>query len=88
MSEPVPITLLMREACEFCYDAEEIISRLSGEFPLEVTTIDIDSEYGQESALREGILFPPGILIDTAGFSFGRLSEKKLRKELERRCRS
>ena len=88
MSEPVPITLLMREACEFCYDAEEIISRLSGEFPLEVTTIDIDSEYGQESALREGILFPPGILLGERGFSSGRPSDKKLRKELHRRCSS
>ena len=59
MAEPVPITLLTREACEFCHDAEEIIARLSGEFALEVTRIDIDSEDGQQRAVREGILFPP-----------------------------
>lgn len=86
MAERIPVTLLTREACEYCHDAEEVITRLSREFPLEVTTLDIDSTQGQESAVREGILFPPGILIDAAGFSFGRLSEKKLRKALERRC--
>jgi len=86
VAKSVPITLLTREACEFCHDAEEIIARLSGEFPLEVTRIDIDSAEGQERALREGILFPPGILLGVAGFSYGRPSEKKLRKELERRC--
>ncbi len=88
MAEPVPITLLTREACEYCHDAEEIIARLSREFSLEVTTLDIDSAQGQESAFREGILFPPGILLGEQGFSYGRPSEKKLRKELERRCSS
>lgn len=88
VAEPVSITLLTREACEFCHDAEEIIARLSGEFALEVTRIDIDSEDGQQRAVREGILFPPGILLGERGFSYGRPSEKKLRKELQRRCSS
>lgn len=85
-AKPVLITLLTRDSCEFCHDAEEVIERLSTEFPLHVTRVDIDSDEGRVRAIREGILFPPGILLDAVGFSYGRPSEKRLRKELERRC--
>ena len=35
--------------------------------------------------MKGGLLFPPGVLIDGEPFSYGRLSERKLRRELDRR---
>ena len=37
---------------------------------------------GLEYALCDGMLFPPGIVLDVEPFSYGRPSEAKLRKDL------
>jgi glutaredoxin len=79
------VTLLTRRECAFCDQAKEILGRLSREFSLAVSTVDLDSKEGQELAERGGIMFPPGIFLDGEAFSYGRPSERKLRKELERR---
>jgi hypothetical protein len=52
---------------------------------LSITTIDLNSPEGQGIATRGGILFPPGIFLDGKPFSYGRPSERRLRRELERR---
>lgn len=79
------VTLLTRRECGFCEQAKEILGRLSQEFSLAVSMVDMDSEEGQVLAERGGVMFPPGILLDGEAFSHGRPSERKLRKELERR---
>jgi len=40
---------------------------------------------GRELAEKNAILFPPGILIEGGAFGYGRPSEPKLRREIERR---
>lgn len=79
------VTVLTMEQCAFCDDAKAILGRLIGEYPLMVETLNIDSVEGAQMALQGGILFPPGIFLDGEPFSYGRLSERKLRRELERR---
>lgn len=78
------ILLLTQENCHFCDIAKEMLDRLSSEYNFSVSTIDLNTSEGQEIALQAGILFPPGILIDGKPFSYGRPSEKKFRRELER----
>jgi glutaredoxin len=78
----VDVLLLTREDCAFCEDAEKVLDRLGAEFPLSVRTVDYDSEEGARLALAGGLLFPPGILLDGRPFSYGRPSERKLRREL------
>lgn len=80
----VQVVLLTREDCAFCHDAEEILERLSEEYALRVRTVDLDAPEGQELGERGGVLFPPGIVIDGRPFSYGRPSERKLRRELEK----
>jgi glutaredoxin len=82
------VLLLTQENCGFCAQAKEILDRLSGEYQLSVTTLDLNSPEGQALAMRGGVLFPPGIFIDGEPFSYGRPSERKLRREIERRLRS
>ncbi len=78
------ILLLTQENCGFCEQAREILERLSREYWLAVSTLDMGSPEGQRLATQGGLLFPPGILIDGKPFCYGRLSERKIRRELDR----
>jgi len=81
----ITILLLTQEDCGFCEQAKDILEWLSREYWLSVSTLDMGSSKGQELAMKGGLLFPPGVLIDGEPFSYGLLSERKLRRELDRR---
>lgn len=82
MTQPVEITLLTQNDCGFCDHAKTVLDRLGTEYPLQITEIDLAGEDGQRLARHAGVLFAPGVLVDGAPFSFGRLSERKLRRAL------
>ena len=84
----IEVLLLTKDDCKFCEEAKTILRRLGDEFQLRISIDDIASPRGQALALDGGLLFPPGIVIDGRPFSYGRPSEKKLRRELERIARS
>jgi hypothetical protein len=69
-----------------CELAKEILARLGNEYPLSVTEIDLRSDEGERLAAGAGVLFAPGVLVDGQPFSYGRLSERKLRRLLDRRA--
>lgn len=58
------------------------------EYPLSVSVRDLDSPKGRALAERTGLLFPPGLLLDGRPYSYGRVSERKLRRELDKRLGS
>lgn len=78
------ILLLTQENCAFCDSARAMLDRLSAEYPLSVSMFPLGSPDGQKLAEKNGILFPPGIFIEGEAFSYGRPSEGKLRREIER----
>ena len=80
------VTLLTQDNCAFCDQAKDILDRLSGEYALSVSTVDLATPEGQALAERGGVMFPPGIFVDGEPFSYGRPSEKKLRRELDKRA--
>jgi glutaredoxin len=81
----VTILLLTKRNCAFCDQAKAILARLTAEYPVSVSTLDLATSEGEALALRGGVLFPPGVFLDGTPFSYGRVSEKKLRREIERR---
>lgn len=81
----VEVLVLTQERCDQCDRAGELLARLCDEYPLRVRTLALDSSEGRQLAASGGILFAPGIFVGGAAFSYGRLSERKLRRELERR---
>jgi glutaredoxin len=85
VSGPLKVLILTQASCGFCNDAKAIVDRLSKEHRLSVSTVSLDSAEGRALAARGGIMFPPGIFIDGDPFSYGRLSERKLRREIARR---
>lgn len=79
------ILLLTKEHCDFCAQAKGMLERLQVEYGYALSLLDLQSPEGENLALRHGILFPPGVFLDGEPFSYGRLSERKLRREIERR---
>jgi thiol-disulfide isomerase/thioredoxin len=79
----ISIVLLTQQQCAFCDQAKELLDRLAAEYPLSVTALDFGTAEGQALAERSGLLFPPGILLDGEAFSYGRPSERKLRRRIE-----
>ena len=47
--------------------------------------MDVYSEEGRELARQYRVIFPPGIVLDGLAFSYGRPSERKLRREIAAR---
>src|SRR5258708_25157548 len=82
------VLLLPQAHCGFCERAKEILNRLAPEYGFSVSTLDLASPEGEALAVRSGILFPPGIFMDGEPFSYGRPSERRLRREIERRLKS
>ncbi len=76
------VLLLTQQQCVFCTQAKELLERLSLEYGFSVSTLDVSSPEGEALAVRSGILFPPGIFLDGEAFSYGRPSERRLRREL------
>ena len=79
------VTLLTKGHCQLCDQAKEVLDRVGRDHPLEVEVVSLESEQGQRLALDSGMLFPPGVILEGVPFSHGRLSEGKLRRELDRR---
>ncbi len=80
----IDVLLLTQDDCKFCDEAKAILARLGDAFPLRISSEELSSPHGQAKALQGGLLFPPGILINGRPFSYGRPSERKLRRELQR----
>jgi hypothetical protein len=76
--------LLTAAHCHLCEQAREVLDRAGADYDIEVQTLSGDSEQGQALMLEHLIAFPPGVLLDGKAFSYGRLSERKLRRELDR----
>lgn len=79
------LLLLTKEDCDFCEQAKEVLARLTGEYDLHVREQAFDSDDARSLVLASGALFPPALFLDGEPFSYGRLSERKLRKELRAR---
>jgi glutaredoxin len=86
VTAPVPIIVLTRPACRLCDVAKGILRSLGEHYRLSVTEISLDTEEGQRLAAQAGVMFAPGVLVDGRPFSYGRLSERKLRRLLDRRA--
>lgn len=85
MSRSCEVTLLTQAACGYCDHAKAVLGRVSKDYPLHLTEIDLATPEGKQLAERAGVMFAPGILLDGKGYAYGRLSERKLRRTLSAR---
>lgn len=86
MSEDVlRVTLVTASACHLCGHAREILTRISRTWPVALSEVQWASPDGQQLVRRDGVPFPPALYIDGALVGYGRVSEGRLRRILERR---
>src|SRR5262245_2582602 len=79
---PIHVTLLTTPHCGYCEDAKTALTRLAQDYLLAVEVVELGSPAGERLAAQGGVLFPPGLFLDGEPFSYGRVSERKLRREL------
>ncbi|GAB3662761.1 hypothetical protein GCM10027596_24940 [Nocardioides korecus] len=85
MTSPTQVTLLTQSDCAQCDHAKDVLARVGDDYPLHLREIALETPEGRGLAATHGILFAPGVLLDDHSFGFGRLSERRLRRELLRR---
>ena len=77
------IVLLTKDDCDLCEHAKAALERLGDEFALDVREVPLDCGEGAELAREANAPFAPVVFVDRQAFSYGRLSERKLRKFLQ-----
>jgi hypothetical protein len=77
------ITLLTAPSCRLCDDAKVVLDHIALDFDLTIESVPIDSARGGALMIEHQVIFPPGVLIENKPFSYGRLSERRLRRYLE-----
>lgn len=76
------VLLLTKENCSLCDDAKDVLEKLRPHYGLEIQSISLESEEGRRLALTSSAAFPPVVFVDGELFSYGRLSERRLRRAL------
>jgi len=76
--------VLSRPDCAFCDHAKAVLGRVGRDFALQISELDLDSEESEALALDVSVLFPPAVFLDGKLFGYGRLSERRLRRELKK----
>lgn len=76
------VTLLTKPNCDLCVRAKVILDHLRSEVAFELRIVDLEDPTGHALATEHGILFAPGILIDGRLSTYGRPSERRLRRDL------
>jgi hypothetical protein len=79
------IVLLTTPQCGLCEHAKSVLDELAIEYQLRVEYVELESAWGRELAPAGTFPFPPGLLIDGQPAAYGRLSERRLRREFETR---
>jgi hypothetical protein len=77
------LLLVTSPECHLCAHAREVLERLGGETPLTVREVDAGSEEAQALAARGvPLAFLPLLWDGKRVLAYGRLSERRLRREL------
>ena len=82
---PIQVRLVTAHDCHLCDHARAVLARLQAEVPLAIEEVPLTSPEGRDLAARHAILFPPGLFLGEEYLGFGRISERRLRAQLEKR---
>jgi len=83
-SHRTQITFVHSPACHFCEDAAAALDEFAARYPLEITTVELESPAGAALVARHHPAMNPLVVVDGEFFSSGRLPRKKLARLLER----
>jgi hypothetical protein len=84
-TDALHLTYVTAERCHFCERGREVLAELADTFPLTVRAVDLASAEGRAIAAHCQVPYPPIVLLDGAVLAFGRLSVRRLARELSGR---
>ena len=73
------VTLITRQGCHLCEEAEADLHRLSAELGFQLDLLDVDADRGLANEYADRV---PVILIDGAEHGYWRLEEQRFRTAL------
>ena len=76
------VILLTTHDCDLCEQAKSVLARVGETHELHVREVSLETAEGKRLGLEAGAPFPPVLILDGKPFSYGRLSERRLRKAL------
>ncbi len=81
----IQVTFVTSEGCGFCSQAAALLEELGRRYPLQVEEIALHTTRGADIVRRCRAPFPPVVLVDGEYHGHGRISPRKLTRDLERR---
>jgi glutaredoxin len=75
------VTLITRDGCHLCHDAEAVLRRLAGELGYGYEELDVDADPDRRAEYSDRV---PVVLIDGREHGYWRVEEKRFRKALKR----
>lgn len=80
--------MVTKEGCLPCLRIKRILGELKVEFPrIEVREVDFSSQEGVALAMKNGILYPPAVLINGTLFAKGKILEEPLKEAVRKAAR-
>jgi glutaredoxin len=81
MSRP-RVSLITRQGCHLCEEAESALRRLAGELEFDLTLVDVDSDRALANEYSDRV---PVIMIDGAEHGYWQLEEDRFRATIAAR---
>ena len=76
MSHRAEVAFVTKEGCLPCLRIRRILGELKAELPgIEIREVDFTSEEGVALAVKNGILYPPAVFINSILFAKGKIME-------------
>lgn len=79
----IDIVLVTSESCHLCEKAKDALAELSQDYPLQVRTVDIMDPLGSRLARETRAPFPPLLFVNGELHGHGRLSPRRLQRQLD-----
>jgi hypothetical protein len=79
----IDVVLITSEACHLCEMAKESLTELSVEYPMQIRTVDILDPEGLRLIRDSRAPFPPVLFVNGALHGYGRVSSRRLRRQLD-----
>lgn len=79
---PLELTYVVADRCHFCDRGRQVLAELAGRLDLHIREVELTSEEGRAAAAVWQVPFPPIVLIEGRLIGYGRLSARRLEREL------
>lgn len=86
MPEPttttVQVVYVTAPSCHYCEHGRAVLTQLGERVPLDVREVTLDSPEGRQLLATHRFAFPPAIIVDGRLIAHGRLSMRRLARQL------